>query len=110
MECYGIDPCTPYAFHGPDLPASFAYHCAVNINQTHVFIGSGNSESQAASWIANLVTDDKEQMFTRLHDMKWPRYGSGCGKITTKGYFGESTFKYQACKTKGCKQNTKLGI
>ena len=108
MECSGS---APSAHSGPDLPASFAYHCAVNINQTHVFIGSGNSESQAASWIANLGTNDKEQMFSRLPDMKWPRYGSGCGKITTKGYFWENIVLNAIHKTKKVlNQNIKCGI
>ena len=33
---------------GPDLPTGFTYHCAVAVNQTHVFLGTANTVNRAA--------------------------------------------------------------
>lgn len=69
----------PSSKTGPSLPAKFVYHCAVAVNQTHVFLGTGNSVNNTAAWLVNVDTEE----FRRLPDMRYPRLGAGCGLIQT---------------------------
>ena len=71
------------AVAGPDLPVGLMYHCAVSINQTHVFIGSGNFIDNGGfnqAWMINT----EYKTFDRVADMKYPRSGAGCGLVKTR--------------------------
>jgi len=72
----------PISKPGPKLAAGFVDHCAVAVNQTHVFLGAGLSQDDddiSHNWLVNIDTEE----WHRLPSIRYPRMGPGCGLVQT---------------------------
>ena len=91
---------------GRSLPYRTAFHCLVNLNETHVFLGGGMSDVpdryENRSFILNLETE----IWTELPEMNMDRYGHTCALLPNPprvmvigGYSHDQTGKISSTST-----------
>ena len=85
---------------GPHIPVHMFNHCMVKLNETHVFIGGGESIDQQFYYDSSFLVEIAKEpfVFHMLPKMSKSRNAAGCGIIRSDSRNGNMNRRYNTSK------------